>query len=110
MITILLLGAFHGLNPGMGWLLAVAMGMQERQARAVWRAMMPLTLGHALAIAVVVIAAAVAGVAIPIAVLKWPVAAMLIGLGAYRLVRHAHPRGVGMTVGMSGLTLWSFLM
>lgn len=110
MITILLLGAFHGLNPGMGWLFAVALGMQERHSRAVWRAMIPLTLGHALAIAVVVIAAALAGVAIPAAALKWPVAAMLVALGVYRLFRHAHPRGAGMSVGMGGLTLWSFLM
>ena len=45
------LGAFHGLNPGMGWLFAVALGMQEGNRSAVWRALIPLALGHALAIA-----------------------------------------------------------
>ena len=57
LITILLLGAFHGINPGMGWLFAVALGMQERRLGAVWRAMIPLTLGHALAIAAAVLVA-----------------------------------------------------
>jgi len=72
--TILLLGAFHGINPGMGWLFAVALGMQERRLGAVWRALIPLTLGHALAIAVVVLVAVAAGVALPVASLKLPVA------------------------------------
>ena len=59
--TILLLGAFHGVNPGMGWLFAVALGMQERRLGAVWRALIPLTLGHALAIAAAVAAFAETG-------------------------------------------------
>jgi hypothetical protein len=104
------LGAFHGINPGMGWLFAVALGMQERRQSAVWRAMIPLTLGHALAIGAVVALVVAAGVVIPVAWLKWPVALMLAGLGVYRLIRHRHPAGGGMRVGMAGLTLWSFLM
>ena len=47
---VLLLGAYHGLNPGMGWLFAVALGMQERKGSAVARALVPIALGHALAI------------------------------------------------------------
>ena len=50
--AMLLLGAFHGINPGMGWLFAVALGMQERSARGVWRALPPIALGHALAVGV----------------------------------------------------------
>src|SRR5262245_58103097 len=50
----LLLGAWHGINPGMGWLFAVALGMQEQRARAVARALVPIALGHALAIGAVV--------------------------------------------------------
>ena len=50
-LTLAGLGAFHGLNPGMGWLFAVALGMQEGKRSAVWRALIPLTLGHVLAIA-----------------------------------------------------------
>jgi hypothetical protein len=108
--TILLLGAFHGVNPGMGWLFAVALGMQERRIGAVWRALIPLTLGHALAIAAVVLIAVAAGVAVPAASLKLPVAVTLGALGAYRLIRHSHFTGGGMSVGMGGLTAWSFLM
>jgi hypothetical protein len=104
------LGAFHGINPGMGWLFAVALGLQERKRSAVWRALLPLTLGHALAIAVVVALAALIGIALPAGWLRWPAAAMLAGLGAYRIYRHHHPTGGGMRVGMGGLTLWSFLM
>jgi hypothetical protein len=108
--TVLLLGAFHGVNPGMGWLFAVALGMQERRLGAVWRALIPLTLGHALAIAVAVLLAVAAGVAVSATSLKLPVAAMLGALGAYRLIRHRHVTGGGMRVGMWGLTAWSFLM
>jgi hypothetical protein len=108
--TILLLGAFHGMNPGMGWLFAVALGMQERRQRAVWRALIPLTLGHGLAIGTVVLIAVAAGVVVPAASLKLPVAVMLGALGVWRLVRHRHPTGSGMRVGMWGLTAWSFLM
>ena len=108
--TILLLGAFHGINPGMGWLFAVALGMQERRLGAVWRALIPLTLGHALAIAAVVLVAVAAGVAVPVASLKLPVAVTLAALGAYRLIRHRHVTSGGMRVGICGLTSWSFLM
>ena len=110
LITILLLGAFHGVNPGMGWLFAVALGMQEKRVGAVWRALIPLTLGHALAIAAVVSIAVAAGVVVPAASLKLPVALTLVALGAHRLIRHSHFDGGGMTVGMGGLTAWSFLM
>jgi hypothetical protein len=109
-IGILGLGAFHGINPGMGWLFAVALGMQERSRRAVWWALVPLTLGHALAMAVVVALAIMLGVALPDGSLKWPVAAALAALGLFRLYRHQHLRGGGMRVGTAGLTGWSFLM
>src|ERR1700746_2338916 len=110
LITILALGAFHGVNPGMGWLFAVALAMQERRLSAVWRALIPLTLGHALAIGVVVLIAVAAGVAVPVASLKIPVAVTLGALGIYKLVRHRHFSAGGMRVGMGGLTVWSFLM
>jgi hypothetical protein len=109
-VGVLALGMFHGINPGMGWLFAVALGMQERSRRAVWVALLPLTLGHGLAMAAVVAAAILLGFAIPAASLKWPVAATLAAFGVYRLYRHQHVRGGGMRVGMAGLTGWSFLM
>jgi hypothetical protein len=104
------LGAVHGLNPGMGWLFAVALGMQEGRTRAVWRALPPLALGHALAIAGAVLGAAAVGQLLPTRVLVWIVGGMLLGLGALRLVRHRHPRYGGMQVGFRELTTWSLLM
>ena len=104
------LGAGHGLNPGMGWLFAVALGMQEGRTRAVWRALSPLALGHALAVGAAVLVAAALGRLIPPQALAWIVGGMLLGLGALRLVRHRHPRYGGMRVGFRELTTWSFLM
>lgn len=104
------LGALHGLNPAMGWLFAVALGLQEGRARAVWRALPPLAMGHALAIAAAVGLAALAGGLIPLSPLRWAVAACLLAFGVYRLKRHGHPRYGGMRVGARQLTLWSFLM
>jgi hypothetical protein len=106
----LLLGAYHGINPGMGWLFAVALGMQERKGSAVARALVPIALGHALAIGIVVLAAAFLGMALPREAIRYPVAALLFGLGIYSLVRHHHPRWVRMQVGFRDLTLWSFLI
>src|SRR5258705_311218 len=104
------LGAFHGINPGMGWLFAVAPGMQERRRGAVLRALVPLGAGHALAVAGAVAGALAIGAVIPIGSLRWPLAGVLVSLGVLRFVRHRHPRWVGMRVSMGGLTLWSFLM
>lgn len=109
-LLLLALGAFHGLNPGMGWLFAVARGMQEGRRTEVWRALLPLGAGHALAIGAAVAVAVALGDRLPVAPLRWAVAAILIGLGARRLVRHRHPRLGGMRVGFAGLTAWSFLM
>jgi hypothetical protein len=106
----LLLGAYHGINPGMGWLFAVALGMQEQKGSAVARALVPIALGHALSIGCVVLAAALLGMALPREAIRYPVAALLLGLGIYSLVRHHHPRWVRMQVGFRDLTLWSFLM
>jgi hypothetical protein len=104
------LGAFHGINPGMGWLFAVALGMQERRRGAVLRALVPLSAGHALAVAGSVGVALAIGAVVPIHDLRWPIAAVLVALGVMRFFRHHHPRWVGMRVGMGGLTVWSFLM
>jgi hypothetical protein len=104
------LGAFHGINPGMGWLFAVALGMQERRRGAVLRALVPLCAGHALAVAFAVGAALAIGFVIPLAWLRWPIAGVLVSLGARRVFRHRHRRWAGMRVSMSGLAVWSFLM
>jgi hypothetical protein len=106
----LLLGAYHGINPGMGWLFAVALGMQEQKGSAVAKALVPIALGHALSIGWVVLAAAFLGRALPQDAIRYPVAALLFGLGIFSLIRHYHPRWVRMRVGFRDLTLWSFLM
>ncbi len=106
----LLLGAYHGINPGMGWLFAVALGMQEQRGSAVARALVPIALGHALSIGIVVLAAAFLGMALPQETIRYFVAALLFGLGIFSLLRHYHPRWVRMRVGFRDLTLWSFLM
>jgi hypothetical protein len=104
------LGAFHGINPGMGWLFAVALGMQEDRRSAVLRALVPLGLGHALAVGLAVGVSLALGFAIPLGWLRWPVSGILVSLGILRVVRHRHPRWAGMRVSMGGLTVWSFLM
>jgi hypothetical protein len=106
----LLLGAYHGINPGMGWLFAVALGMQEQKGSAVARALVPIALGHALSIGIVVLAAVFLGMALPREAIRYPVAALLFGLGIFSLLRHHHPRWVRMQVGFRDLTVWSFLM
>lgn len=108
--VLVLLGAFHGINPAMGWLFAVALGMQEQRRQAVWRALLPLALGHALAIALAIIFATTLDIAMPRNVLRWTVAVLLIALGIRFLFHHPHPRWAAMRVSMADLTFWSFLM
>jgi len=104
------LGAFHGINPGMGWLFAVALGMQEHRSGAVWRALIPLAAGHALAVAVALLVALAAETMFPDQSVRWPLALLLVALGISRLIRHRHPRWASMRVDMKRLTAWSFLM
>ena len=104
------LGAYHGINPGMGWLFAVALGMQRGSARGVWGALPPIALGHAGAVGVVLVTVGLAQIVIPMDTLRVLVASMLTMLGLYRLWRHRHPRFGGMQVGFRDLTVWSFLM
>ena len=108
--ALFLLGAYHGINPGMGWLFAVALGMQEGSRRAVGRSLLPIALGHGVAIGLVVMLAGLIQVVVPLAYLKIPVALILIAFGLYRLLRGRHPRWGGMQVGFRDLTIWSFLM
>ncbi len=106
----LLLGAYHGINPGMGWLFAVALGLQERSSAAVARSLLPIALGHALAIGAVVVFAVLLETVVPLSYLKVAVALILLGFGVCSLIRQRHPRGGGMRVGFRDLTSWSFFM
>jgi hypothetical protein len=105
------LGAFHGLNPAMGWLFAVALGLHRGSGRVVAWALLPIALGHALAIAAAVAAFLLAGAVLELAILR-RVAGGLLLAWAFWVVRRGHPRRVrvGMTTGAAGLVLWSFTM
>jgi hypothetical protein len=104
------LGAFHGINPAMGWLFALCLGLQERRHTAVLAALPPIALGHALSVGLIIAVVAVLRVTVELSALKYSSAGILVVFGLYRLLRTRHPRWVGMRVGFRDLTLWSFLM
>ncbi len=104
------LGAYHGINPGMGWLFAVALGLQQQRHGAVLGALAPIALGHAVSVGVVVLAVALLQDHVPHQAIRWGGAAVLIGFGLLRLIRSRHPRWGGMQVNWRDLTIWSFLM
>lgn len=103
-------GIYHGVNPGMGWPLAVSAALMERKRASLYTALMALALGHLLAMAAILL---------PFATLLWLVqwqwhiqvgaALLLIALGVYLLINRRHPRFLSR-VPPSKLTLWSFLV
>ena len=103
------LGAFHGLNPAMGWLFAVALGLQRKSRAAVLWSLLPIAVGHALSIALVVIAVGVLRAYIDFTILQVCAALTIIAFGLYRLLAR-HRARVGMQVSGRDLLLWSFLM
>src|SRR5690242_12789661 len=102
------LGAGHGTTPAMGWLFAVALGFQRGSRRAVWSGLGPLAAGHALAMIAAIGVAMLLGLVLPPSLLKWLIAALLVGLGLYRLVRSRHITYGGMLVNSAELATWSF--
>lgn len=110
-LTLAGLGAFHGLNPAMGWLFAVALGLHRRSRRVVLVSLLPIALGHAIAVAVVVAAVVALGIVIDRRVIRLSAGVLLIAWAIYHTVYgHRHRVRVGMQTGMAGLALWSFLM
>lgn len=109
-LTLFGLGAFHGVNPAMGWLFAVALGLQQQKRSAVWRALPPIALGHALSVGVIISAVLLLRTNVAHTTLKIIAATVLFGFGFYRLIRSRHPKWVGMRVGFRDLTFWSFIM
>nr|MDQ6933621.1 hypothetical protein [Candidatus Eremiobacteraeota bacterium] len=105
-----LLGCYHGVNPGMGWLFAVALGFQERSKNAVFRALPPIAVGHSISIGAFVAVALLLRKTVPINVFHFGAAVLLCAFGLYRLIRARHLRWVGMRVGFWDLVLWAFLM
>lgn len=110
-LTLIALGAFHGVNPAMGWLFAVGLGLQEQRRTAVLNAFAPIALGHGLSIAIVVALVGLLQMIIAPDLLQIVGAAALLIFAFYRIATSAaHPRWVGMRVGFRDLTTWSFLM
>jgi hypothetical protein len=110
-LTLAGLGAYHGVNPAMGWLFAVSRGMQERSRRAVVRSLVPIAIGHELSIALV--AGLVVGLSVVAdsSTLRIVAAAALLGFGIFRFVKpRAHFRWTSMRVSDRELGMWSFLM
>ncbi len=107
---VLLLGAYHGINPAMGWLFAVALGMQDRSSRGVWRSLPPIAIGHGAAIGLALVVLGMIQVVVPLPAVRMVVALVLCGMGVYRVVRQRHPSWGGMQVGFRDLVFWSFLM
>jgi hypothetical protein len=105
------LGAFHGLNPAMGWLFAVALGLHRRSRQVVLVSLAPMAVGHALSIWLVAASVMALGVAIDPQALRLVVGTALIAWAGYHaLYGHRHRVRVGMTAGLAGLAGWSFLM
>jgi hypothetical protein len=105
------LGAFHGLNPAMGWLFAVALGLHRGSARIVGLSLLPLALGHAAAVALTVAPVLALGMLLDAMSLRRVGGLALLGWAGWQAARGHHPPlHIGMTAGMAGLALWSFLM
>jgi hypothetical protein len=106
-----LLGAYHGLNPAMGWLFAVGLGLQERSRRAVLRSLLPIAIGHECSIVLIAALVLGLGVVADSTVLHVCAGVALIGFGGFRFIKpHAHFRWTKARVNRRELSWWSFLM
>jgi len=104
-------GAYHGLNPGMGWLFALSLGLQRESERAIWISLLPIAGGHALSLLAAALLVVAGAHFISVPMLEILTALALIGFGCYKIFNYyRHPRWVGMQVGMRDLAWWSFLM
>ncbi|HSJ58077.1 MAG TPA: hypothetical protein VLC95_12905 [Anaerolineae bacterium] len=110
-LTLAGFGAYHGINPAMGWLFALALGLQQKSDRAIWAALVPITLGHAASVALAAAVILALRTVVSLQTLQLVTAVLLIGFGAYKLFNwYRHPKWVGMRVGWLELAGWSFLM
>jgi hypothetical protein len=111
MLTAAGLGAFHGLNPAMGWLFAVALGLYAQSRRVALVSLVPIALGHAVSVALVLAGALTLGAVAGHDTLARACGVLLIGWGVWRAWRgHRGRPTVGMRTGLAGLALWSFVM
>jgi hypothetical protein len=109
-VSLIGLGTFHGLNPAMGWLFSVGLGLQHRSRAKVLWSLIPIGLGHALSIGLVVAAVSLLRDRLDLTLLQWAAALSLIAFGVYRLLAGHRPRRSSMQAGFGDLFLWSFLL
>jgi hypothetical protein len=108
--AVILLGAFHGINPSMGWLFAVARGLQERSRDLLLQSLPVIALGHLASVGLVVIVVSITGSLVTGTALSIASGVLLVGFGLYHLLAKRHFRWVGMRVSLPQLAAWSFLM
>jgi len=105
------LGAFHGLNPAMGWLFAVALGVHRQSFTAVVQAVPAIALGHAVSIALVAGAVVAAGLFVNQDAVRMATGVTLVAWAiCHQVFGHSRRVRVGLRTGLAGLVLWSFLM
>lgn len=110
-LILIALGAFHGLNPAMGWFFAATLGLYRKSRRVVLWSLIPIAIGHAAAIGVVVFAVIGLGMAIDAEAFRMISGALLIAWGIYHwLYGHQHHFHIGVATGFVALGVWSFLM
>jgi hypothetical protein len=107
-LAVIASGLYHGLNPGMGWPLAVSAGLMERSPRALVAALGPLAGGHLLAMLLVILP-----FALLVMLAEWQrqiqigASLLVIGFGIFRLINQRHPRALAR-IPPTQLALWSF--
>lgn len=107
--AVILSGIYHGINPGMGWPLAVSAALMEGRPRAMGRALVALAVGHFLAMTAILLPFSVMS-----ALVNWEAqirigaGALVIAMGIYLLINRRHPRFLAR-VHPARLALWSFL-
>ncbi|WP_131739226.1 hypothetical protein [Actinomadura roseirufa] len=104
------LGAFHGLNPAMGWLFAVARGLQERSRALVLQSLPAIAAGHAASVGAVAVLVALTRSVVATQAVAIGGGVVLVGFGLWRLLSRRHFRWVGMRISLWQLAGWSFLM
>jgi hypothetical protein len=110
LIALALLGVFHGIDPGMGWLFAVSFGLQERSRRAVVRSLPPIALGHEAAIAIMIVVLTITSSVFASKAVALVGGLILLAFGFWSIRRKQHVRWVGMRLSRWQLAGWSFVM